>query len=170
MKTSELTGAALDWAVAKCEVGEEFIGEIDDPHFYSTDWAIGGAIIEREKIGVVTSDDDANVWVGSMFEPEWKFNRTGATPLIAAMRCYVASKLGDDVEIPASLNKGENMERSKLIQRLISDDIYDWGSTDSRDDYLGTILCDGFVGYNNQTTEELQAEWNERLACKRDSE
>jgi hypothetical protein len=63
-----------------------------------------------------------------------------------------------------------NMERSKLIQRLVSDDIYGWGSTDSRDDYLGTILCDGFVGYNNQTTEELQAEWNERLACKRDAE
>jgi hypothetical protein len=27
----------------------------------------------------------------------------GHTPLIAAMRCYVASKLGDEVEIPEGL-------------------------------------------------------------------
>jgi hypothetical protein len=27
----------------------------------------------------------------------------GDTPLIAAMRCYVASKLGDEVEIPKEL-------------------------------------------------------------------
>jgi hypothetical protein len=27
----------------------------------------------------------------------------GPTPLIAAMRCYVASKLGDEVEIPSEL-------------------------------------------------------------------
>jgi hypothetical protein len=31
------------------------------------------------------------------------FNGYGITPLIAAMRCYVASKLGDEVEIPAGL-------------------------------------------------------------------
>jgi hypothetical protein len=30
----------------------------------------------------------------------------GTTPLIAAMRCYVASKLGDEVEIPVELIKG----------------------------------------------------------------
>lgn len=53
MKTSELTGAALDWAVAKCE-GINY-GVIDggldcDCPDYSTDWAQGGPIIEREKI------------------------------------------------------------------------------------------------------------------------
>ena len=56
------------------------------------------------------------------------------------------------------------MERSKLIQRLISDDIYGWSDTDSRDEYLATILADGFLGYNKQFTEELQAEWDERVA------
>jgi len=30
---------------------------------------------------------------------------TGPTPLIAATRCYVASKLGDDIEIPEELTK-----------------------------------------------------------------
>jgi hypothetical protein len=56
------------------------------------------------------------------------------------------------------------MERSKLIQRLISDDIYGWKDTDSRDEYLATILAEGFLGYNKQFTEELQAEWDERVA------
>ena len=125
MKTSELQGAALDWAVAKCE-GYTDLHKIAGrmPHepqlgiwpprkeygamdlwelSFTTDWAQGGPIIERKRIGIVPSEDDANVWVGSMFEPDWKFNRTGPTPLIAAMRCYVASKLGDEVEIPEEL-------------------------------------------------------------------
>ena len=114
MKTSELAGAALDWAVAKCE-GVTVLPKMRGGCYvtldrgetvllcYSTNWSQGGPIIERESIGVVTSPDDANVWIGSIFEPDWKFNRTGPTPLIAAMRCYVASKLGDEVEIPKEL-------------------------------------------------------------------
>ena len=106
MKTSELAGAALNWMGAKCEGNEIAIrkGFLWIPtECFSTDWSQGGPIIEREKIGVITSPDDASVWIGSVFEPEWKFNRTGSTPLIAAMRCYVASKLGDEVEIPEEL-------------------------------------------------------------------
>jgi hypothetical protein len=56
LKTSELQGSALDWAVAKCEVGDA-INEIDDPHFYSTDWALAGPIIERENINVFMDDE-----------------------------------------------------------------------------------------------------------------
>ena len=99
-KTSELIGSDLNWAVGTAM-------QLPAPYWYegkcaqfSTDWAVGGPIIEREKIGIVPSDDDANVWIGSMLEPEWKFNRTGPTPLIAAMRCYVAYHLGEDVGIP----------------------------------------------------------------------
>ena len=32
--------------------------------------------------------------------------QNGPTPLIAAMRCYVASKLGDEVEVPVELQGG----------------------------------------------------------------
>ena len=104
IKVNELTGAALDWAVAKCEGRKDNdFGWWWDNYKPSTDWSQGGPIIERERIGVVTSPDDANVWIGSLFEPDWKFNRTGPTPLIAAMRCYVASKLGDTIEIPEEL-------------------------------------------------------------------
>ena len=102
MKTSELTGAALDWAVAKCE------GLIDQPrwgYLYgfkpSTDWAQGGPIIERGDISI-TPLNDIEGWIAHMM---WRntTDHTGPTPLIAAMRCYVASKLGDEVEIPEEL-------------------------------------------------------------------
>ena len=105
MKTSELTGVALDWAVAKCE-GHKVNVAHEDWHWYSTDWAQGGPIIEREGMGV---------WMyqwNEQGEPEagWYAEdkdgdhvRTGTTPLIAAMRCYVASKLGDEVDLPPNL-------------------------------------------------------------------
>jgi hypothetical protein len=101
--TNELQGAALDWAVAKCELGEA-INEIDDPHFYSTDWALAGEIIEREKIEITKGnplyfpEGNEN---GDYYEDLWIAGKYhGQTPLIAAMRCYVSSKLGDEVEIP----------------------------------------------------------------------
>jgi hypothetical protein len=97
MKTSELTGAALDWAVAKCEVGDaaEQAGDWWKP---STDWAQGGPIIEREHIAV---DWDGAAWCAS--DNDNPIACYGPAPLIAAMRCYVASKLGDDVDVPDML-------------------------------------------------------------------
>ena len=113
IKTQDLTGAALDWAVAKCngKTLHYFVddplkkdpwllvnGDVDQPlHSYtpSTDWAQGGPIIEREKMGVFPTHDG---WAAGM--------QSGPTPLIAAMRCYVASKLGDEVEIPNNVMEG----------------------------------------------------------------
>lgn len=134
MKTSELTGAALDWAVAKCEgvsVGKhrqehgfietawdkatkwEHACEIYNP---STNWEQAGQIIEREKIDVTFNADydvvegvendwmvgqwDADLHLSPMDNRQW-----GETPLIAAMRCLVAHKLGDEVDIPEELMK-----------------------------------------------------------------
>jgi hypothetical protein len=94
MKTSELQGAALDWAVAQCEYFPVRNGFDDNCPEYSTDWAQGGPIIEREQIAVYLNGEDG--WTG---EDGWK-RATGPTPLIAAMRCYVAIKFGDEVEIP----------------------------------------------------------------------
>jgi len=103
INTSELQGAALDWAVAKCE-GIEFTYE-DHPHHemvgmhYSTNWAQGGPIIERECIGLQRWNEE-HEWAADI---GGGFEQYGDTPLIAAMRCYVASKLGDEVEIPKAL-------------------------------------------------------------------
>ena len=103
MKTSELSGAALDWAVAKCE-GEEVRLEkgqlealwTDNGYKPSTYWAQGGPIIEREKIGF-SYDTERMGWSAFFYDGDDVF---GGTPLIAAMRCYVASKLGEEVEVP----------------------------------------------------------------------
>jgi hypothetical protein len=107
MKTSELTDAALDWAVAKCE-GLLAYGYKDDAglllitlstgeaeYFIPTmKWEQAGPIIERESISVFVLGDGRG-WASGF--------QSGPTPLIAAMRCYVASKLGDEVDIPAEL-------------------------------------------------------------------
>jgi len=122
MKTAELTGAALDWAVAKCEyigtppfviIGDQVVSKFDDFIFRpSFDWAQGGPIIEREKIELVYKEDCIvrpirdMVWEAWMQYDDRDSNMDaiqGPTPLIAAMRCYVASKLGDDVDIPEEL-------------------------------------------------------------------
>jgi hypothetical protein len=93
MKTSELTGAALDWAVAKCEgvlMRWERSTHDEAPLEYSpsTDWAQGGPIIEREKIELFMRDEKWFAY-SSLSTPEDFY---GETPLIAAMRCYVASR------------------------------------------------------------------------------
>ncbi len=125
IKTSELTGATLDWAVAEiqginhrirngavvernlvpcpekrvgCAVAH-YVGKRFSP---STDWAQGGPIIEREHVGMDFCG--WGVWEAwddrAMPAPRYK----GSTPLVAAMRCYVASKLGDAVEVPDELS------------------------------------------------------------------
>lgn len=126
MKTSELTGVTLNWAVAKCEdrtiitflgggilvngrtdLGEEL--DVAQGFNYmwhpSTNWAQGGPIIEREKIQLWYCTDK---WQAEKkhFGRHHAAGRTlteGLTPLVAAMRCHVTSKLGDEVEVPKEL-------------------------------------------------------------------
>ena len=106
LKTSELQGAVLDWAVAKCEglVNEDGLGVgfIRDGVFTpSTDWSQGGPIIERERISIEDCQDGAGLyWEATRIEPPAVSEARGPTPLIAVMRCYVISKLGDEVEVP----------------------------------------------------------------------
>lgn len=110
IKTSELSGAALDWVVAKLR-GVDYFGPAykflnGEPHFnYSTDWGLGGPIIEQEKIGLDYYPDgghrDGGEW--SALRDGGNHQSFGPTPLIAAMRCYVASKLGDEVDVPKEL-------------------------------------------------------------------
>ena len=78
------------------------IEEFCNPLMYHDDWALGGAIIEREKIAT-RFDLEEQEWQATIAaEDEWVYG-WGTTPLIAAMRCYVASKLGDEVQIPEGL-------------------------------------------------------------------
>ena len=133
IKTSELTGIALDWFVAKCggelyprgcvrlHSGRLFTIDPGDSETLdawrkyepSTDPVQGHSIIEWEKINIewwntskswhaccneaLQYDDKGEFIDGS------NFHFFGPTPLIAAMRCYVASKLGEEVDVPEEL-------------------------------------------------------------------
>ena len=111
VKTSELNGAALDWAVARCEgiklnEGNTLRNDCD-VYAPSTDWSQGGAVIERERIYLqpeIGKEGAGNAWYAvSMYNTD----AYGSTPLTAAMRCYVASKLGDEVEVSDELLENE---------------------------------------------------------------
>lgn len=81
---------------------------LDNQGSPSTDWLVGGPIIERERITVAPFDGKwAAMLIGNpgrgsayidAYIEEW--DAVGPTPLIAAMRAFVAAKLGDEVELP----------------------------------------------------------------------
>lgn len=128
MKTSKLTGAALDYAVAIAEGGTDF-GFDGITHGFklngrmkvlatgwaltmsyhpSTNWAQGGPIMARE---IDSYDKSGDTFQAVKFDAEGNYSMFdhighhgfGPSPLIAAMRCYVASKLGDEVDVPKEL-------------------------------------------------------------------
>jgi len=125
MKTNKLTGVALDWAVANCEkldvytdcvgmamrewaVFVDFSNDYCNVHYQpAKHWGWGGPIIEREKIelrwDVTLEYPDDGVWFASIDPSDEVI--TATTPLVAAMRCYVASKLGDEIDVPEELEK-----------------------------------------------------------------
>lgn len=106
MKTSELEGQDLDLVVHGLLYPNDPIKKGCTAPPYSYDWAFGGPIIERECIELTKGYGIWSSQIRSAYVDEW-IEAEGATPLIAAMRCYVASKLGDEVEIPEELTKGE---------------------------------------------------------------
>lgn len=103
VKTSELRGPALDWAVDKAEGhirpdGGYYCGQHGVSRHYSTDWAQCGPIIERERIAVQFGPLWTAVHSSRLGHPSY-----GPTPLIAAMRCFVATRLGGEVDVPDEL-------------------------------------------------------------------
>jgi hypothetical protein len=73
----------------------------------SRNWFDGGPIIERERITIEwlhwdDKDCSLGVWGAQKLEKAHTY-REGFSPLIAAMRCYVASVLGDKVDVPDGL-------------------------------------------------------------------
>jgi hypothetical protein len=129
IKTADLIGPALDWAVAiasgwrvyptdsieqggvfHCDTKRAPFGSVIPVKDYhpSTNWSQGGPIIERCEIGVRRY---LPAFKGGGWEATPSISAKGAggrsqdgpTPLIAAMRCYVASNLGEEVDIPEEL-------------------------------------------------------------------
>lgn len=63
----------------------------------SSVWSDGGPIIERERVTVMSPKGGRFDWLAEIIQGEHFAFQNGPTPLIAAMRAYVASKFGEDV-------------------------------------------------------------------------
>lgn len=122
IQTSELIGAPLDWAVAEAlkptvkkpdRFGVGSFGPLFGKGYLyptwrmrkfdpSVDWAKGGPIIEREQIDLTSHNrrPTSQLWQADNAQDVAVY---GPTPLIAAMRCFVASKLGEEIDVPDEL-------------------------------------------------------------------
>lgn len=127
MKTRELIGNDLDWAVAKAaglidldvklgfmltkvvvlDDGVPFDMRSGKWYSPSTNWAQGGPILELAGIDTINAKNvghDHN-WMAAWpvrFGSRSDYYR-GETKLIAGLRCYVASKLGEEINLPKEL-------------------------------------------------------------------
>ena len=116
IKVAEATQLQLDWLVAYAQGRTPTLnmnshgrvwhgwwlatgGEYERMPNYSNDWAQGGPILEREGISIIFHEQGD--WTASNLHGP--VCEEGPTPLIAAMRCYVAGRLGDTVEVPEEL-------------------------------------------------------------------
>lgn len=131
VKTADLTDIALNWAVAKCKGIPVAIDvhakalwrdrgpqELWGDQVQFLDWAEGGPIIDLKRINLTTIHDGP--------QPGWKAYldsgvpddcEYGPTPLVAALRCYVASEMGDEVNIPDVLMPYAHSYRDRTVDR-----------------------------------------------------
>lgn len=126
VKTSELIGPALDWAVAKAEKSHIVIlppgnpeerwpiqhaGYPEGPYWPSQDWSQGGPLLEKHDVYFdrYPCDEVGSVVarLGPIPSPNSYFqNPSSPTRLIAACRAIVFAKFGAYVHIPEELIKG----------------------------------------------------------------
>ncbi|KPY33142.1 phage protein NinX family protein [Pseudomonas syringae] len=125
VKTADLIGAALDWAVAQVEevktimLSPRFkepkkpfalygsmampIGDGEQGYAPSTCWHCGGPLIEKYKLDIgAPLEIKSGPWNAAT---EWgnPIGYKAETPLIAACRAIVASVLGEIVSVPKEL-------------------------------------------------------------------
>ena len=131
VKTAELAGPALDWAVAKAcryecgrlpRIGNTLGCNLPDGLQYvigrlccasiaeelnarfsrpSTDWAQGGPLIDKYNIWLSGPIGDRKEWSAAINLSADEMR--GETALIAICRTIVAAKLGDVVQVPVEL-------------------------------------------------------------------
>lgn len=130
VKTSALKDEALDWAIASIEklprdvltiesgkpvVHRKYWDEITILRCeFGTNWTQGGPIVERERICIDVGHD--GVWLACSkqnYEDRKEFINAGHTPLIAALRCYVQMRLGDEINVPDELCVNKEVERTR---------------------------------------------------------
>ena len=131
VKTAELTGPVLDWAVGIVVYGKVYvypdgglcppegtislneddgtlwtnIGEFHhgDQWTPSTDWDQGGPMIASHQVNLHSPQTSDDCWAAWVTIRGKDFCQGGWQPLVAACRAIVAAKLGDVVSVPAEL-------------------------------------------------------------------
>lgn len=110
VKTAELIGPALDWAVGNAigennQIDSRFIDDERGQakvvswcwNAYSADWGVGGPLIEA-RVTALNQTGTHTWWAHS----EDRLG-VGETAMIAACRAIVAAKFGDTVQVPKEL-------------------------------------------------------------------
>lgn len=111
VQVKDATGSVLDWMVAKAYYPDEEINtKLGFPYLIfgrfnpSVNWAQGGPIIARKQIGIDQfKGQPCRAYIGTPARYEHAMFAQEGHPLVAAMRCYVSSVLGDTVEVPDEL-------------------------------------------------------------------
>ena len=117
IKTGDLTGPALDWAVQEIEYqrmvaeGEHVKQWVLDDHragscsaHYSTDWLWGGPLLNQHKIS--RTIDHSGLWIayaGYNLNDEQRHMQCDRSELVAGLRCLVALNLGEVVDVPEEM-------------------------------------------------------------------
>ena len=121
VKVSEATGRVLDYLVAVAAGGHglwhdtvatwwvKIEGEDRalnagwaQSYLPSIDWSEGGPIIENH-IFMLEDGDGIEEWTERWAAESGGYRMFGPTALVAAMRAYVAGRLGDEVDVPKEL-------------------------------------------------------------------
>ena len=126
-KTANMSEKALDWAVAVALGAKNFRFDTVAAYWMtlegkdvalsagwgvmafcpSTQWARGGPILTKARISRTV--DHSGQWVAYITsgygesEDDRKFMHCDRSELIAGLRCFVESKLGVEVDVPAGL-------------------------------------------------------------------
>lgn len=117
VKTAELIGMALDWAVALADRGPDRMPsaaqfKVWGDYRPSTSWMEGGPLIVSYQVALVPEANDGEVgtessdrWIAEIYYDGGEHYATGAcdSALIALCRAIVAAKLGDVVQVPVVL-------------------------------------------------------------------
>lgn len=135
IKTGELSGAALDWAVAKVLKLNAFVNfdkevvlpyeNIDDDTDYvyspSDNWSQCGPLIYKYRIYVRPRSDwsvasiqhlPKGKEVDGFYKEGYHLYADGPTPQVAICRVVVASELGSEVDVPEELYTKINQEKT----------------------------------------------------------
>lgn len=134
VKTADLIGPALDWAVDWAVSGKplDVLQKKDGsgewayfhegnwfaagPRKYSTDWSQGGPLIDKYQMTVICMQSlyekseqakrpGTGIWSSKQRDADTDYGWLSPTPLIAVCRAIVRHAFGDEVQVPADLEQ-----------------------------------------------------------------